>query len=403
MSEFIDKILRLDAISFGRVVGVAASLMPVDRRRNAKTRVSGGIRLLNRESELNDYLVAFGEIHQTKLMEFLPHIPFGEFGERGVVIVDWGCGQGVATSVAFDYLRTRPNAPEVMGVRLIELVEHALRRAEAIVSKYGMVAAGGLKTFVWESDALERICEGLPEGSAVLHLFSNILDVTAVDLDAVRAAVERMRKGHDTYVLTVGPDRETKTSSPSRLVDFLNAFRSPRLLHAFPNGGNGRIYGDWKYWPYAYCKCFGFAYAVPATEVPTPSATEPIAIAPPPPDPEDLFMYASVGMSEEIESLLEAGADVDHRNEKGATALYFAAKHGNVGAVEALLSAGADMEMPVRSTGLTPYLIAVKYERRDVIAVLVGAGCDRTARDARGRNAAEIVRAYGLDLKEDEL
>lgn len=45
---------------------------------------------------------------------------------------------------------------------------------------------------------------------------------------------------------------------------------------------------------------------------------------------------------------------------------------------------------------MTPYLIAVKYERLDVMRMLSDAGCDVRARDVRGRGAAEIVSAYGL-------
>ena len=126
MSEFCDRISSLDVISFNKIIGTAASLIPPDQLSTAKARVSGGIRLLNSESELNDYLVAFGEIHQAKLMEFLPSIPFQEFVDTGLILVDWGCGQGVASAVTLDYLRSRSYQVEIRAVRLIELVRPAL-------------------------------------------------------------------------------------------------------------------------------------------------------------------------------------------------------------------------------------------------------------------------------------
>ena len=56
-------IQQQQAITFDKVVECAASQIPSRMLSSAKNRVSGGIRLLNTESELNDYLVAFGEIH----------------------------------------------------------------------------------------------------------------------------------------------------------------------------------------------------------------------------------------------------------------------------------------------------------------------------------------------------
>ena len=81
MSEFCDRISSLDVISFDKIIGTAAALIPPDQLLTAKARVSGGIRLFNSESELNDYLVAFGEIHRAKLMEFLPSVAHSEWSK----------------------------------------------------------------------------------------------------------------------------------------------------------------------------------------------------------------------------------------------------------------------------------------------------------------------------------
>ena len=417
MPEFLDRISRLDSMSFDKVIETAAELVPPDMLGSAKARVSGGIRLFNRESELNDYLVAFGEIHRAKLMEFIPHIPFRDFEETGLILVDWGCGQGVASAVTIDYLRSRNYHIEIKSVRLIELVRPALERARGIANKYLSPQNSEVLAAEWNRRGMAAVCENLPEGVPVLHLFSNILDVVGLDIDGVRESVEKIRLGRRSYVLSVGPDMVTKHSAPPQLLEFLKSFESPEVLHVYPDGGNGRIYGDWKYWPYDYCKCYGFAYALSPNEVPVAAETPLVEVPPvpkaapghavlpslPPLDPDDVFMYASAGMVEELESLIGAGVDVNYRNEKGATALYFAAKHGNAECAKCLLAAGADKELAVRSTGFTPYLIAVKYERREIIKILSEAGCDTSVRDARGRDASSIVRVYNLDLQEDEL
>jgi ankyrin repeat protein len=269
----------------------------------------------------------------------------------------------------------------------------------------------------WNRKGMTALCGNLPEGVPVLHLFSNILDVVGLDIEGIRETVEKMRGGRRSYVLSVGPDMVRERSSPPQLLDFLKSFERPQLLHVYPNSGTGRIYGNWKYWPYAYCKCYGFAYALSPIEVQpiiessvAVVETAPQSMSVPvelpsllPPDPEDILMYASVGMVEELETLINGGVDVNYRNEKGATALYFASKYGNEECVRMLLAAGADKNLAVRSTGFTPYLIAVKYERREIILILKEAGCDTSVRDIRGRDAAAIVRVYNLNLKEDEI
>ena len=400
----------MTAISFDKVIEAAAVLIPPGMLDSAKARVSGGIRLLNSESELNDYLVAFGEIHRAKLMEFLPSIPFQDFVDTGLILVDWGCGQGVASAVVLDYLRSRSYHVEIKAVRLIELVKPALDRALGIVNKYQLSSPCDVLAVEWDREGMAALCDNLPEGVPVLHLFSNILDVIGLDIEGVREKVEKMRGGRRSYVLSVGPDMITKRSSPPQLLEFLKSFEKPQLLHIYPNSGTGRIYGDWKYWPYAYCKCYGFAYALspievqpiiepPIIEAEVPQRTMPVPADLPllqPPDPEDIFMYASAGMVEELESLIKAGVDVDSRNEKGATALYFASKHGNLLCVRLLVKAGANVELGVFGTGMTPYLIAVKYERLDVMMELADSGCDVFARDRKGRGAVEIARVYGL-------
>ncbi|MBE6396489.1 MAG: ankyrin repeat domain-containing protein [Lentisphaerae bacterium] len=410
MSEFCDRISSLDVISFDKIIGTAAALIPPDQLPTAKARVSGGIRLFNSEFELNDYLVAFGEIHRAKLMEFLPSIPFQECVDTGLILVDWGCGQGVASAVTLDYLRSRSYQVEICAVRLIELVKPALNRALGIVNKYQLPSSCDVLALEWDRKGMDSLCEDLPEGVPVLHLFSNILDVVGLDIEGIRETVEKMRGGRRSYVLSVGPDMVTKRSSPPQLLDFLKSFERPQLLHVYPNSGTGRIYGNWKYWPYAYCKCYGFAYALspievqpiiepPVAEVGTAPQSMPVTTELPsllPPDPEDIFMYASAGMLEELESLIKAGVDVDYRNEKGASALYFAAKHGNLLCVRSLVKAGANVELGVFGTRMTPYLIAVKYERLDVMKELAESGCDVFARDHKGRGAADIARVYGL-------
>lgn len=71
-----------------------------------------------------------------------------------------------------------------------------------------------------------------------------------------------------------------------------------------------------------------------------------------------LMVCAAVGDIEELQLMLEYGANVDQADDDGDTALYYAASKGNTSAVRMLLSAGANPN--VASSTVTPLRIAAR-------------------------------------------
>lgn len=88
---------------FSNAIEAAASFIPNERIHSAHLNARGGVQVLESDEELNNYLVAYGEMHVAKVRHFLPSIPFTEIKELN--IVDWGCGQGLAAAVVLEYLR----------------------------------------------------------------------------------------------------------------------------------------------------------------------------------------------------------------------------------------------------------------------------------------------------------
>ncbi len=84
---------------------------------------------------------------------------------------------------------------------------------------------------------------------------------------------------------------------------------------------------------------------------------------------------------EEIENHLRNGADIDYRDNRGCTALHFAASHGSPIAIQKLLEAGAQIECEKRSA-VTPlhYAIADSAPIANVEALLEH-GADPDSRD----------------------
>ena len=81
---------------------------------------------------------------------------------------------------------------------------------------------------------------------------------------------------------------------------------------------------------------------------------------------------AQVGLAQRF---LDAGANINHRNAIGFTALHQAARHGSVAAFPLLLSNGSDINARSAS-GWTPLLLALKFRQPEAAVQLLEAGAD---------------------------
>lgn len=62
-----------------------------------------GRAILQTEDQLNAYIAAYGEMHFIKCRAALQNFPFENL--TNFEIVDWGCGQGIASLTLFDMLK----------------------------------------------------------------------------------------------------------------------------------------------------------------------------------------------------------------------------------------------------------------------------------------------------------
>ena len=110
---------------------------------------------------------------------------------------------------------------------------------------------------------------------------------------------------------------------------------------------------------------------------------------------EDLLMAAQFGSANEVQTLLDAGADVNARivggGYDGWTVLIVTAKYRKPDTMRVLLEAGADVNARILSgrnqAGLTALMIAVGRGYFEVVQVLLDAGADVDAKDNEGWTA----------------
>lgn len=104
---------------------------------------------------------------------------------------------------------------------------------------------------------------------------------------------------------------------------------------------------------------------------------------------ENAFFQASAdGRTDVVEAMIAAGRDVNSVNEPGKmTALMRAYE---VSTVESLLNAGADVNLKDAS-GFTALIWAAAFRRREIVLKLIAAGADVNARNNRGETALDLV------------
>ena len=141
-------------------------------------------------------------MHKAKLNYAFEHLPETFFEIPEINIIDYGCGQAVATMCYADFLRKQGYEQKIRRVTLIEPSEAALKRAALHVSVFFPDAE--IVTINKEFDDLETkdiVCD---EDVPTLHLLSNVLDLECFNLIEFKKLVKK-RIGPSNLFVCVGP------------------------------------------------------------------------------------------------------------------------------------------------------------------------------------------------------
>jgi uncharacterized protein len=92
---------------------------------------------------------------------------------------------------------------------------------------------------------------------------------------------------------------------------------------------------------------------------------------------------------------VQAGADVKARNAEGATPLHDAALGGHAEAAEALLEAGAEIDARDEARGATALWLAASWGRGAVVEMLLERQASRLIRDKTGKTPREAAMENG--------
>ena len=186
------------------------------------TNLDRGTKVLGNETECIKYIARYGGHHFHKLYTAYASTKFENIKGENIEIIDWGCGQALATCVLIDYLIENNIDLNVSSITLVDPSEPALQRGCSLIRQMFQNDASvdsmvrqvnkyidNLTTtdFVSETDSIK------------IHLFSNIIDLKEFDLKQLHQLIIGSFRGRNR-VICVSPDNPKK----QRLEDFYNLF-----------------------------------------------------------------------------------------------------------------------------------------------------------------------------------
>ena len=221
-----DEILAIKNISFNSIRHIAQEYimsLSEQERDDLYESLKRGVELLDSDAQMRCYLYSFGKMHQAKIYKALSCISLSSYISDGFDVVDWGCGQGLATICFFDYLREHKIENKVQKITLIEPSSATLERAAIHVRAY-----------VNENvpiSCIGRYLDDVTQGDIVgdspvtIHFFSNILDINSIDLKSLAEKVGSNVQGQH-LIFCISP-----MNSGNRRIDrFYEYFNAPETF-----------------------------------------------------------------------------------------------------------------------------------------------------------------------------
>ena len=182
MSEFKKNIEEYHDVSLDNIKCAAVNALPVQYRHKPWCITNKGgsdadNTIYTKELQLNAYLASYTDWHKGKLEKAFALL--NEPLPRQINIIDWACGQGMATLFILDYIKQNVLPCSIKEVILIEPSKVALERAVYLIAK----AASGIfiKSVNKKINDVTANDLAFNHQSPIYQMFSNILDIGGID------------------------------------------------------------------------------------------------------------------------------------------------------------------------------------------------------------------------------
>lgn len=192
-----------------------------------------GVEQLQSEEEMFEYIKRYGKMHYAKLISSFESA-FPQNFSTPVNIVDWGCGQGIATIALLE----KYSSLNVCDITLVEPSEIVLKRAALHCRKFSIYSK--LKTVCKELDDVLPSDISVQHNIPSIHLFSNILDIDNYNSRHLISIIDSIKTCKNYFVCVSPYIDDIKTA---RLNSFMQHFRSEPTFELYHNVENSK-YGE---------------------------------------------------------------------------------------------------------------------------------------------------------------
>jgi hypothetical protein len=194
-----------------------------------------GVNLLNTENEMFEYIKRYGKMHYAKLLSSFK-FKFPQTFTHPINIVDWGCGQGLATMTFIE--KYGPSC--INNITLIEPSEIVLKRASLHCHKFAPDAK--IRTVCKKIDDVKKSDVKVVHNETTIHLFSNILDIDGYNMTRLLSLVDSLLTQRN-YFICVSPYIDDIKSA--RLNKFMRYFEPKPTFDLYHDEENTKSGDFW--------------------------------------------------------------------------------------------------------------------------------------------------------------
>ena len=205
--SYFDDIKVFNSLTLDEIIQVSRKNVPLKYREKPWScfGLNHGTAVLSTEDQLCCYIASYGEMHKGKIDKALERFPWAEL-DSDYEIIDWGCGQGIATVHFSTKLREYNLISKLRKVTLIEPSEVALGRATINVNKAldDSIEVESKQLYLPAVSETDNCIDNIHiEEPICIHLFSNILDIQEIDLKNLANIIAS--SGYRHYFVCMGP------------------------------------------------------------------------------------------------------------------------------------------------------------------------------------------------------
>ncbi|MCD4667308.1 MAG: DUF4145 domain-containing protein [Sulfurimonas sp.] len=209
LSNYSKKLYTINQVNFTKIKQVSFDyIKSIGDPSELHIRLNQGITIIDDEQLLYKYMVSYGAMHKAKLYESFETI-IGNLNNIKINIIDWGCGQALATLLLLEYIKEHSLQIDIENITLIEPSKLALSRGLLHIDVTKQ-QNHKVKAINKDLDCIKQSDIEFNNNNIVLHLFSNILDVEFFKLDSI--FLEKISKNiqSDNYFICVSPNINAK-------------------------------------------------------------------------------------------------------------------------------------------------------------------------------------------------